>query len=150
MSVNAPARELALPQPQEGAFHELQIFDDLPAGFLAIAIDDHCTRPLIEKGEIAVVDIGDRDLYNGALYLRRIVSSNGKASLHISEAYHIPRRWVDADGNSALFPTTWFVPHNRRAGFADGPWPLEPGAPLHPRDTIVGRVVGLLRIGHAQ
>ena len=142
----------------------IRVFDRLAEGQMAFIVPDSSCWPLIRPGEIAVIDCNDRELDTGALYLRRIVSSNRSARLTIVELVSRPLRAAVEPGQSAPSNAVVFVAHNRPCDMDDwpswsaqfGPIPMGDGpylvgheAPREPFDSIVGRVVGILRLGSA-
>lgn len=134
----------------------MQLFDHLPDGFIAFAVPDHSCDPLIRRGEIAIVDIHDRMPEAGSIYLRRIVSSDGRARICLHEIALLARN-PGPDGEDR---DRWvLVAHNRPKSVEDwsawsaqfGPVPLadglyDPSGNLrgYPWDSLVGRVAGIL------
>lgn len=142
----------------------LQIFDELPSGCIAYRLQGNEAAPLVESGEIVVVDIVDRILETGSIYLRRIVSCDGRATISVCELISKPWTRHSRSGPSIETAAFFFVAHNRpravgewqgwaarNGGFipmADGPffcsadedmayWKSQCG-------TVVGRVIGIL------
>lgn len=143
-----------------------RIFMDLPEGHLAFPATDTRCLPLIAPGEVAVIDVADRALQPGKLYLRRIAYSDkwsSHATLSIVEAVAGEYRGacpISGNGPAAEKTPCWyFVAHNRPARREDwgrwaktfGPVPFwcGPHDPDYPgfhkiMESIVGRVVGIL------
>ncbi|MEP7221537.1 MAG: hypothetical protein ABI673_02590 [Novosphingobium sp.] len=149
----------------EGAIRSLRLYDRLPSGFLAFTVPDHSCDPLVRMGEIAVVDVDDRLPVAGALYLRRIISSNGRTRVCIIENVVQDVRLVDEDGGRSLQPCSILVSYNRphsgeqwrawsdRFGpipFGDGPYQLDRPRARSALDSLVGRVVGILALRGAE
>lgn len=175
MQDNATPAELALIKPAADRIPALQIFHELPAGFVAFALDDGSAEPLVMPGEIIVADVNDRDISVGGIYLRRIVSGNGHARLCVNEVFKQPQRqladddtWYMADafyfvshnpaGLSEKLPAwareewpSWAHPNGGRIAVADGPF-YQPLSARHLQywrsqvATVVGRVVGILSL----
>lgn len=140
----------------DGQHPALMVYDHLPDGFLAFMLPDHSCDPLVRHGEIAIVDVHDRTPEAGAIYLRRIVSSDGRARVFLHEIAIIARR-PGPDGEDR---DRWaLVAHNRPRSADDwsawsaqfGPVPLADGLydpygdpRAYPWDSLVGRVVGIL------
>lgn len=170
MSGIATSGELALIEPAADRVQALQIFHELPAGFVAFALDDSSAEPLVKPGEIVVADVNDRVIHAGGIYLRRIVSGNGRARLCVKEVFTQPQRQLADDGTSYMADAFYFVSHNRPGSIEEWPaWARQNGGrmemadgPFYPpssvrhlqfwRDqvsTVIGRVVGILSISSA-
>jgi len=143
----------------------LQVFDHVPLGYLAYAVADDSCEPLIQCGEIAIIDPTDHEPENGALFLRKVGSAqHGRVSYRIEETILQDRNLV-VDGQVERQPA-WLLgshhrPHGRveieawlRAGrpgiFVDGPYSHYGDKAWFVRDQLVGRVVGILTGATAQ
>ncbi len=159
MQAIADAMKPAPAEPTADEVHGLKLFDSLPGGFIAYTIDNHQCEPLIRRGEVAVIDLADRGTCNGALYLRRIVTSRGRINFSVVELFRRMIRTEDNAGQLCEMEGTFFAAHNRPRGaaqceawnrskgflpVADGPYLEGPDYPSEPFDTLIGRVVGIM------
>lgn len=127
------------------------VFEALPAGCTAFTVADSDCAPLLRPGDVAVVDLTDRALDDGELYLYRFGRGTARPSQRIQQIS------LGASLRSDPGRERWFVgpyarPRSRDEVLAsaaagmlvvcDGPFS---GAGLaYLRDGIVGRVVGIL------
>jgi hypothetical protein len=154
-----PAGQHHSSQSDQPSALALALYDELPEGFLAYSLPDHSCDPLIRVGEIAVIDIEDREPVYGALYLRRIISSNGCVSVRIVENLHHLGRFAGENGERCDEDCSVFISHNRPKGveqwrawsqrfgiipLADGPCQLNRSSSRPALDSLLGRVVGIL------
>lgn len=157
------SHELSLIEPAAEHGEALKIFDHVPVGFIAFAVDDRSVEPLVRKGEIIIADLSDREIEPGGLYLRRNVSGDGQARVCIDEVFTQKLTQRADDGSFYKADAFFFGDHNRPKSVEDYPawierngsfFPMSDG-PFFPKrcdywrhqaGTIVGRVVGILAI----
>lgn len=155
MPVTSNVTELPAIDATDLQCQALQIFDGLPAGLIAFAVPDHGCEPLLKRGEVAVIDVAARQLSEGALYLRRIISCDGQARLSVVEFFTKP--WgTGGDQQCAMFfarrnrpkaPHQWpgWAAINGPVPIADGPFfAANHDHMAHQMGTVVGRVIGIL------
>lgn len=132
LSAERPTRMAPARNPRSDT--ALQIFDRVPAGFLAHAATDNSALPLIGQGEVAVIDPNDFQPTDGGIFViawrsPRVRSARGGAEWHIVETYETTRGLPG-----------WWAGRLQPGAFKDGPyesWQLA--------EMLVGRVVGLYR-----
>lgn len=128
------------PQPS------LRIVSHLREGELAYPVTDTRCLPMIEPGEVAVIDLGDRELEEGGMYLRRFHNGNGEQCIAVWVAFpNTIGRPSDPDrGPTWLLGKPCRPKHVKSyrdfaAALVDGPFFSDRIAP-----QIVGRVIGIL------
>ena len=135
----------------------LQIFDQIPPGYVAFRIADHGSEPLIKRGEVVIIDNEDNRPEDGALFLCRYTGGS-QQSLRINETFTRDVRIVE-DGRTVR-QTAWFLGHHcrprdssaaeswliagRHGAFVDGPYLGYGEGARALRDILIGRVVGIL------
>lgn len=127
------------------------VFETLPPGCTAFTVADHDCAPLLRPGDVAVVDLADRGLDDGELYLYRFGRGTSRPSQRIQQiSLGMPLR--SDPGRERWFVGPYARPRSRAEVLAsaaagtlvvcDGPFT---GAGLgYLQDGIVGRVVGIL------
>lgn len=135
----------------------LQMFDQIPPGCLAFRVADHGSEPLIERGEVVIIDNEDNRPEDGALFLCRYVSASHQ-SYRVLETF-LQDRNISMDGRIERQPCWILGNHHRprsnaeclawmKAGrpgaFCDGPYLQFDGNASILHNTLLGRVIGIL------
>jgi hypothetical protein len=129
----------------------LRVYNRIPKGFLAHAETTAETLPLVEPGEVVVVDPYYRDVEEGALFVIEYGRGTNYPSRHIVE----PRPHTDAVHTLAddLWWTGAYCRPRSQAEFRDraargvglGGLSDGPAQRIYFNEKLIGRVVGIYR-----
>lgn len=135
-------------RPPLSDFRALTLFESLNPEHKTFRVRDAASAPHLKEGEYAVVDVGDRDLQHGELYL--IQYESGERRREIVQAHQAQ---LNITGPGAARSLVWWVGDLRGyqqtgevmfgnvpvfAGLSDGPYRTE-----HLQSKLIGRVVGV-------